>query len=44
MTTAACLDAPADVDGVLAAFARDGFDRAAVIGEIVAGAPHVVVR
>jgi selenide,water dikinase len=36
--------APADVDGVLAAFARDGFDRAAVIGEIVAGAPHVVVR
>ena len=36
--------APADVDGVLAAFARDGFDRAAVIGEIVAGAPQVVVR
>ncbi len=36
--------APADVDGVLAAFARDGFERAAVIGEIVAGAPHVVVR
>ena len=36
--------APADVDGVLAAFARDGFERAAVIGEIVAGAPQVVVR
>ena len=36
--------APADVDAVLAAFARDGFERAAVIGEIVAGAPHVVVR
>jgi selenide,water dikinase len=35
---------PADVDGVLAAFARDGFERAAVIGEIVAGAPQVVVR
>ncbi|MFO1309932.1 MAG: selenide, water dikinase SelD [Burkholderiales bacterium] len=39
---AAC--APRDVDAVLAAFARDGFDRAAVIGEIVAGAPRVVVR
>ena len=36
--------APADVDAVLAAFARDGFERAAVIGEIVAGAPQVVVR
>ena len=36
--------APAYVDGVLAAFARDGFERAAVIGEIVAGAPQVVVR
>ena len=36
--------APADVDGVLAAFARDGFERAAVIGEVVAGAPQVVVR
>jgi selenide,water dikinase len=36
--------APADVDAVLAAFVRDGFERAAVIGEIVAGAPHVVVR
>ena len=39
---AAC--APRDVDAVLAAFARDGFDRAAVVGEIVAGAPRVVVR
>ena len=36
--------APADVDAVLAAFARDGFERAAVIGEVVAGAPQVVVR
>jgi len=39
---AAC--APEDADAVLAAFARDGFERAAVIGEIVAGAPRVVVR
>ena len=39
---AAC--APRDVDAVLAAFARDGFDRATVVGEIVAGAPRVVVR
>ena len=36
--------APVEVDAVLAAFTRDGFGRAAVIGEIVAGAPHVVVR
>ena len=39
---AAC--APEDVEAVLAAFARDGFERAAVIGEIVAGAARVVVR
>jgi len=39
---AAC--APEDADAVLAAFAREGFERAAVIGEIVAGAPRVVVR
>ena len=36
--------APRDADAVLAAFAREGFDRAAVVGEIVAGAPRVVVR
>ncbi len=36
--------APEDVDAVLATFARDGFDRAAIIGEIVAGAPRIVVR
>ena len=36
--------AAADVDAVLAVFARDGFDRAAVVGEVVAGAPRVVVR
>ena len=36
--------APADVAEVLANFRRDGFDRAAEIGEIVAGPPRVVVR
>ncbi len=35
---------PRDADAVLAAFANEGFDRAAIIGEIVAGAPQVVVR
>jgi selenide,water dikinase len=29
---------------VLALFCNDGFDRAGVIGEIAAGAPHVTVR
>ena len=36
--------APEDVDAVLGTFARDGFDRAAIVGEIVAGAPRIVVR
>jgi len=36
--------APEDVDAVLGTFARDGFDGAAIIGEIVAGAPRIVVR
>jgi selenide,water dikinase len=31
------------VDDVLRAFRTDGFDRATVIGKIVAGPPHVVV-
>jgi selenide,water dikinase len=35
---------PRDADAVLAVFANEGFDRAAIIGEIVAGAPKVVVR
>ncbi|CAG0959904.1 selenide, water dikinase [Burkholderiales bacterium] len=36
--------APDDVGAVLDVFAREGFDRAAVVGGIVAGAPRVVVR
>jgi selenide,water dikinase len=36
--------AASDVDAVLDTFHREGFGRAAVIGEIVAGAPRVVVR
>ena len=36
--------APGDVDGVLATFRRDGFDRAAVVGEMVAGASRLTVR
>jgi selenide,water dikinase len=36
--------APGDVDAVLDAFRRDGFDRATDIGEIVAGPPRVTVR
>jgi selenide,water dikinase len=36
--------APADVGAVLEVFRRDGFDRAADIGEIVAGSPRVTVR
>jgi len=36
--------APDAVDGVLAAFRADGFDRAAVIGDVTAGMPRVVVR
>ena len=36
--------APDAVADVMQAFTRDGFDRAAEIGEIVAGAPRVVVR
>jgi len=32
------------VDEVLAVFATEGFDHAAVIGEIAPGAPHVTVR
>jgi len=35
---------PASVPAVLAAFDRDGFDRAADIGEIVAGAPKLRIR
>ena len=35
--------APESVDAVLAAFAADGFDRAAVVGRMAAGAPRVVV-
>jgi len=35
---------PASVPAVLAAFHRDGFDRAADIGEIVAGAPKLRIR
>jgi len=38
---AAC--APSAVGDVLAVFGREGFEHAAVIGEITAGAPHVVV-
>jgi selenide,water dikinase len=38
---AAC--APSSVDEVLRIFHEDGFDRAAVVGEIVAGTPEVVV-
>jgi selenide,water dikinase len=34
---------PASVDAVLALFAREGFDSAAVIGEMKAGAPRVQV-
>jgi len=36
--------APSAVDEVLAIFRRDGFGDAAVIGEVVDGAPRVVVR
>jgi selenide,water dikinase len=36
--------APASVGDVLGAFRREGFDRAADIGAIVAGAPRVTVR
>ena len=36
--------APDAVDGVLAAFRADGFDRAGVIGDVTAGMPRVVVR
>jgi len=36
--------APSDEDAVLDVFRREGFDRAAVVGEIVSGAPRVVVR
>ena len=36
--------APDAVDGVLATFRADGFDRAAVIGDVAAGIPRVVVR
>jgi selenide,water dikinase len=38
---AAC--APAAVEQVLAVFNSEGFERAAVVGEITAGAPHIVV-
>jgi len=38
---AAC--APSAVEQVLAIFGREGFEHAAVIGEITAGVPHVVV-
>ncbi|MGN6320025.1 selenide, water dikinase SelD [Trinickia sp.] len=38
---AAC--APETVDEVLACFRAEGFDRAAVIGEVIGGAPRVVV-
>jgi selenide,water dikinase len=38
---AAC--APAAVDEVLTVFRSEGFERATVIGEITAGASHVVV-
>jgi len=34
---------PSALDDVLSAFRRDGFDRATVIGRIVAGAPRVAV-
>jgi selenide,water dikinase len=36
--------APAAVDEVLSIFRADGFDRAAVIGELVAGSPGVAVE
>ena len=36
--------APDAVGGVLAAFHADGFDRAAIIGNVAAGTPRVVVR
>ena len=36
--------APDAVGGVLAAFHADGFDRAAIIGNVTAGTPRVVVR
>jgi selenide,water dikinase len=36
--------APDAVDAVLAAFRRDGFDRAAVVGELADGEPSVEVR
>jgi selenide,water dikinase len=36
--------APDAVGGVLAAFHADGFDRAAIIGNVANGAPRVVVR
>ena len=36
--------APEAVDDVLAIFRDEGFERAAVIGEIVAGPPRVEVR
>jgi selenide,water dikinase len=39
---AAC--APRSLDAVLEIFRREGFDRAAVVGEIVAGPPRVIVR
>ena len=38
---AAC--APAAVEEVLAVFRNEGFEHAAVVGEITAGVPHVVV-
>ncbi|MBE7521980.1 MAG: selenide, water dikinase SelD [Burkholderiales bacterium] len=36
--------APDEVQAVMDVFGREGFDRAAVVGEIVAGAPRVVFR
>ena len=36
--------APDAVDAVLDAFRSDGFDRAAVVGEIAAGAPGIAVQ
>jgi selenide,water dikinase len=35
--------APGDVDAVLRVFSREGFDRAAVVGEILPGPPRVVI-
>ena len=36
--------APGDAGAVMDVFRREGFDRAAIVGEIVAGTPRVVVR